>query len=165
VLDFGLAKGYSQREPELSSADSITGTPLYMAPESIVTPDEMDGRSDVYALGAVGYCLLTGSAPFAGRTIVEVCAAHLHSAVEPPSRRLGAPLPGELEELVVACLAKQKDDRPGTAAELVERLRALPIEAWSVDAAQRWWASRSRGAVAGRGESLELARTLAIVRR
>jgi eukaryotic-like serine/threonine-protein kinase len=167
VLDFGLAKDYSQREPDpsVSLSDTITGTPLYMAPESIVTPNEMDARSDLYALGAVGYWLLTGTAPFAGRTIVEVCAAHLHMPVESPSTRLGTPLARELEELILECLAKKKTDRPSGAAELVERLRALPAPRWSTEEAWSWWLERGDRAAPGPRQPLELARTLAIVRR
>jgi eukaryotic-like serine/threonine-protein kinase len=165
VLDFGLAKDFSQSDPGLSSAESITGTPLYMAPESIVDPAQVDARSDVYALGAVAYWLVTGSTPFIGKTIVEICAAHLHTAPEPPSRRVGHELSGEFEAVVLQCLAKNKVDRPPSASALFDRLRAIDSSQWTREEAQRWWDARPSRMPNGARESLELARTMTIARR
>ena len=96
VLDFGLVKDIGPRRddgpsaaPTLTVANAITGTPLYMSPEAVVAPETADPRSDLYALGAVGYWLLTGTHVFSG-SLVEVCAHHLHSEPEPPSARLRA---------------------------------------------------------------------------
>ena len=76
LLDFGLVKALdSAKAQKVTMANSLTGTPLYMSPEAIERPDEVEGRSDLYALGAVGYFLLTGTPPFEGRSIVELCAA------------------------------------------------------------------------------------------
>src|SRR5690606_27536390 len=86
----------------LSQADMVTGTPLYMAPESLTAPDALDARADLYALGAVGYYLLTGTHVFSGKSIVEVCAHHLHTRPEPPSKRCDAPIAAELEALLLA---------------------------------------------------------------
>ena len=165
VLDFGLAKDFSQHDPALSSSEAITGTPLYMAPESIVDPQQADARSDVYALGAVAYWLVTGSTPFIGKTIVEICAAHLHTPPEPPSRRLGRDLPTEFEALVLQCLAKDKANRPPSAAVLLDRLRALDAGEWSREDAAHWWRTRATRAPGPQRESLELARTMTIARR
>jgi serine/threonine-protein kinase len=164
VLDFGLAKEISQADPELSSVDAITGTPLYMAPESITDPVAVDGRSDVYALGAVAYWLLTATTPFRGRTLVEICAGHLHKEPEAPSLRLGRALAPELDALVLACLAKQQRDRPD-AAQLLERLRALQLGAWSAADAKACWDARVGRASEAPSESMEHARTMEIVRR
>lgn len=83
VLDFGLVKdvgfqkdGASTAETALTMADTITGTPLYLAPETLIAPETVDARADLYALGAVGYWLLTGTHVFDGRSILEVCAQH-----------------------------------------------------------------------------------------
>ena len=93
VLDFGLAKAVgAESQAGLNSADSITGTPLYLSPESIERPDAVDARTDLYALGAVGYFLLTGTPVFRGATIAEVCGQHLRAQPEPPSQRLGRPI-------------------------------------------------------------------------
>ena len=87
VLDFGLVKETEQASPEVTSANAILGTPHYMAPESIVDPANVDGRADLYALGASAYYLLTGKHVFDGSTLVEVCSQHLHQAPVPPSEK------------------------------------------------------------------------------
>jgi serine/threonine-protein kinase len=136
-----------------------------MSPESIMDPTQVDGRSDVYALGAVGYWLLTGTAPFAGRTIVEICAAHIHKEPDPPSLRVSHAIPTGLERLIMQCLAKQKHERPDGAGELLERLRALQVAAWNAEHAKLLWNARAQRAPVGRGEPIEYAHTLAIARR
>ncbi len=145
VLDFGLVKEVSGAgEVGLTRADAITGTPLYMSPESIRAPDDVDGRSDLYALGAVGYYLLTGRHVFEGRTTVEVCGHHLHSVPDPPSQHLGAPAPGDLEAILLDCLAKEPARRPESAAVLRQRLRACQaFGEWDEESARRWWRETS----------------------
>jgi len=141
VLDFGLVKEV-QREGglELTNEASLSGTPQYMAPESILAPEAVDARSDLYALGAVAYYLLTGTHVFTGKSIVEVCGHHLHSAPEPLSSRLGKPIASELEELVLRCLAKDASDRPQSAFELERRLSdCASIPRWTSEDARRWW--------------------------
>lgn len=81
-----------------------------MAPEVVSSPSEVDARSDVYAVGAVAYHLLTGSSVFTGQTAVEILAHHLHSAPIPPSERLGRTLPKVLDALVMRCLASRRPD-------------------------------------------------------
>jgi serine/threonine-protein kinase len=146
VLDFGLVREF--RNPTnvtLSSVDAIAGTPLYLSPEAIVTPAEVDGRADIYALGAVGYFLLCGEPPFAGRTLAELCGHHLHTIPVAPSTRLGAPVPEDLERVVLGCLAKEAAARPQTAAALAEQLRGCDAAgSWSEEDAERWWQSAPR---------------------
>ncbi|MBK7584675.1 MAG: serine/threonine protein kinase [Myxococcales bacterium] len=140
VVDFGLVKELEADGGVLQTkADSILGTPLYMSPESIRAPDSVDGRSDIYALGAVGYYLLAGQHVFSGSAIVEVCLKHLEAVPVPPSERLGMPVPSLLEQLVLDCLAKDREQRPQTAAELQERLRNVGVGAWSASDAHAWW--------------------------
>ena len=147
VLDFGLVKEVSGGGGvSLTQADVITGTPLYMSPESIRQPEHMDSRSDLYALGAVGYYLLTGDHVFEGRTLVEVCGHHLHTTPEPPSRRLDAPVPGDLEALLLDCLEKEPSKRPESAAVLRQRLRSCrAFGEWDGERARRWWSDHSAG--------------------
>ncbi|HKE17785.1 MAG TPA: serine/threonine-protein kinase [Kofleriaceae bacterium] len=134
VLDFGLvkrigpARGDDGRLPAMTHDESFAGTPLYMAPEAITTPDEVDGRSDLYSLGAVAYFLLTGHDVFTGRTVPEVCGHHLHSVPVPPSRRLGTPVPAALEALILCCLEKDPARRPADATALRTALRACRAE-------------------------------------
>ncbi|HEV8550556.1 MAG TPA: serine/threonine-protein kinase, partial [Polyangiaceae bacterium] len=104
LLDFGLVKSLvPSQNPELTHADAITGTPQYLAPESILEPANVDARVDLYALGGVGYFLLTGRPAFEGKSVLEVCGHHLHSTPERPSERLGRTVLPELEALVLRC--------------------------------------------------------------
>jgi eukaryotic-like serine/threonine-protein kinase len=149
VVDFGLVKdvGYRERdgaasETALTMADAITGTPLYIAPETITAPETVDARTDLYALGAVGYFLLTGTHVFGGKSILEVCGHHLHSVPDPPSTRLGTPVAPDLEAVLLACLAKRPEDRPPSAVVLRERLRACEAAGrWTNARAAAWWAA------------------------
>ncbi|MEZ4340895.1 MAG: serine/threonine-protein kinase [Sandaracinaceae bacterium] len=160
ILDFGLVKELD-RDVEGSAADRITGTPQYMAPESILHPEDVDARADLYALGAVAYFLLTGTHVFDGDTIVEVCSHHLHSSPEPPSAR-GVDVPAALEELVLACLDKDPDARPSSAAELGRRVEACGIERWDDARAEAWWPAR--GAALEAEEPAATPTTMTVVR-
>ena len=125
VLDFGLVKDVARSEAtKITAETSITGTPLYMAPETIVAPDTVGPPADVYAVGCVAYFLLTGRPPFAGNNVVEVCLAHVHEVPAPPSSHAPAALPIELDALVVRCLDKDPRQRP-TTRDLGEQLDVL----------------------------------------
>jgi serine/threonine-protein kinase len=147
VLDFGLVKDISPRDEGAASAplvthtDAITGTPLYMSPEAVTKPSAVDARSDLYALGAVGYYLLTGRHVFEGASVVEVCSHHLLTAPVPPSKRLGRELPEQLEALVLSCLAKAQGERPASAADFADRLRDAGLDPWDNAEASAWWGS------------------------
>jgi eukaryotic-like serine/threonine-protein kinase len=140
VVDFGLIKEL-QRASDLSTSaiNTIVGTPLYMSPEAIARPSTVDVRGDLYALGALGYFLLTGTPPFRGDSVVEICSQHLHVPVEPPSRRSGRALAPALEALLLACLEKDRERRPASAAELANLLAQTGVEAWSRADADGWW--------------------------
>jgi serine/threonine protein kinase len=145
VLDFGLAKDLGAAvtsSPQLSAAALFIGTPLYMAPEAIARPLEIDRRADLYALGAVGYCLLTGTPPFQAATLVEICSKHLHAEPQALSARLGREVPAALEALVLRCLAKDPGARPTSADELARALAACAVPPWSEEDAARWWRER-----------------------
>src|SRR5262249_50313237 len=118
VLDFGLVKELDPGAPELSTATTLVGTPLYLAPEAITSPSQVDARADLYGLGAVGYYLLTGTPPFTGSSLVEVCSKHLHATPEAMSERADVSVPPFLEALVLRCLAKDPAERPASAEEL-----------------------------------------------
>lgn len=142
VLDFGLVKPIDTRAatPALTSADAITGTPLYLSPESILGSEVVDGRSDLYAVGAVGFFLLTGTPPFQAKSVVEVCSMHLHKPPPRPSERLGRPLPTDLEDVILTCLAKEPGERSADAKALGAALGACAAAGqWTPERAAAWW--------------------------
>jgi len=143
VLDFGLVKDVTGSEDaKLTRDDVIAGTPQYLAPETIRGGISSDPRSDLYALGAVAYYLLTATPLFAGRPI-DVIQSQLNSAPDPPSARLGRPVPAKLEALVLECLEKDPNLRPASAQDLMDRLAALDdVKAWATEEARGWWRSR-----------------------
>ncbi|MDB4976472.1 MAG: serine/threonine kinase, partial [Myxococcaceae bacterium] len=151
VVDFGLVKELDRGvEASLTSGELIIGTPLYMSPEAIVRPSELDARGDLYALGAVGYYLLTGSPPFRASSIVEICGMQLHAEPDKPSTRLGRPILPALEALILRCLAKRAADRPATAQALGRELAALAVEPWSELQSEAWWAEHEQAIAAFR---------------
>jgi serine/threonine-protein kinase len=148
LLDFGLVKELQvDREVQLTGATTLTGTPQYMAPESILEPDSVDARTDLYSLGAVAYFLLAGADVFDGKSLVEICSQHLHQQPEPLSAR-GVAVPAALEAIVLACLDKKPERRPQSAAELRLRLEACGVEPWDGARAKTWW-SEHREALDG----------------
>jgi hypothetical protein len=157
VLDFGLVKAVEDKV-HLTNANAVTGTPLYLSPEAVNHPDQVDARADVYALGAVGYFLLTGSPVFTGVSVVEICMKHVNAAPDSPSARLGKQVSADLEALLLRCLAKATSARPSNAAEMLRELERCAVAGtWTADDAAGWWATHGRAAQsagpAGSGEN------------
>jgi serine/threonine-protein kinase len=141
VLDFGLVRQQKQ-SPDLALTDinSLTGTPLYMPPEAVDAPDKLDARGDLYQIGAIGYYLLVGRHLFTGSSMIEILGHHMNTAPTPPSEALGRPVNAVLEAVLLRCLAKAPDDRPGNAAELLLTLEGISdVPAWSQAEAIVWW--------------------------
>lgn len=138
VVDFGLVKSVGADDPQLSMAEAIVGTPHFLAPEA-VRSSTPDARSDLYALGGVGYFLLTGKHMFEGESAMEICAHQLHTLPPPLSERAAVPVPAALSALLMRCLAKELMDRPQSAAELLDQLSTLAVPAWTEHAARSWW--------------------------
>jgi serine/threonine protein kinase len=148
VLDFGLAKALGAEKANVTSPSALLGTPLYMSPEAMNHPELVDARADVYAVGAVGYYLLTGSPVFTGATIMEICMKHSNDAPVPPSVRSGYHISETLEALLLRCLAKAPANRPADAAELLRELEACAVEGkWSAYDAEAWWTTRDNSQV------------------
>jgi len=128
LLDFGVAK-FIEDGTGLTRDGMTMGTPSYMAPEQIITGQEVGTSSDIYALGVLMYELLTGVTPFNGSSVAAILRAHVSEAVVPPSMRRGEPIPAVLEAAVMKCLEKEIEDRFATADELAAALRAdQPVE-------------------------------------
>jgi serine/threonine protein kinase len=150
VMDFGLVKDIGNpRAGDVtgSTTAGVLGTPLYLSPEAISRPSEVDGRADLYALGAVAYYLLVGAPVFTGNTIVEVCGQHLHTTPTAPSSRTDRPIPPALERLILRCLEKKPADRFASAAALLAELDGITA-AWTDEDAARWWQTRAAQVVA-----------------
>ena len=146
VLDFGLVKLDRGRDTDtdlvkLSTDDSWSGTPGYMAPE-VVLGAATDHRVDLYALGCVAYWLLTGQMVFVGENAMQVMMQHARAEPRRPSERVELPIPGALEELVMDCLEKEPARRPASAEVVGERLGAVPLTSgWNAERAEQWWAT------------------------
>lgn len=166
VVDFGLVKEIAQTDGNLTQADMLVGTPFFMAPETISKPGAAGPQSDLYALGAVGYFLLTGRHVFEGESAVEICAAHLHDAPQRPSEKAGRPVPDDLEAIVLRCLEKDLSARPASAGELRDALAACrDAGAWGSDDAEAWWREYGSGVQshAGLAEAVPMSHTEMLV--
>jgi serine/threonine-protein kinase len=140
LLDFGLVRsvGESDAFSTLTGEGHWSGTPAYMAPEQI-GKGVVDGRTDLYALGAVAYFMLTGRELFPRDNVLLTLTAHLRELPEPPSA-LRPELPADLETVVLRCLSKAPTDRYGSAAELDRALaHCTDSTGWTEDEAASWW--------------------------
>ena len=128
VTDFGVAKALSsarrsggERGLTLTDPGTSLGTPLYMAPEQAAADPDIDHRADIYAFGVTAYEMLAGAPPFAGLAPRALLAARMTEDAPPPET-LRAGVPAALSALVMRCLAREPDDRPQSAAELLAAL-------------------------------------------
>jgi Tol biopolymer transport system component len=126
VTDFGVAKALSEAtgRQQLTTAGVALGTPAYMAPEQAAAEPNIDHRVDIYAVGVLGYELVSGRPPFTGRTTQEVLAAHITQKPQPLCARRVA-CPPELESVILRCLEKLPADRWQSADELLSHLEPL----------------------------------------
>jgi len=141
VLDFGLVKSTVEARPantELTALGSVIGTPAFMAPEQVRRAEDIDARTDLYALGCVAWWLLTGRLVFEADTPMDMAVAHLTKSPDPPSMHAELPVPAALDALVMQCLEKDPENRPQTAVELRDALLAIDIE-WDNARATSWW--------------------------
>lgn len=144
VLDFGLVKAVSDEQGN-DTRQSLTGTPLYMSPEAFQSPLTVDACSDLYAVGAVGYFLLTGKPVFEAESIASLCKKHIDEDPTPPSQRTAAPISEELEHAILACLEKKRPKRPQTARDLIGLLNRSPkAQAWTEEKGEAWWGRHER---------------------
>src|SRR5881396_1202601 len=126
VTDFGVAKAVSSSSgaATLTSLGMALGTPAYMAPEQAAGDPHVDHRADLYAVGALGYELLTGRSPFGGLSPQGMLAAQVTAAPDPVTQHRDS-VPPALANLIMRCLAKHPADRPQSAEELVSQLESM----------------------------------------
>lgn len=139
VLDFGVSKllnpSIHAADAGTSAANTVLGTPNYMSPDQIRTPQSVDGRTDIWSLGVILFELLTRRFPFRGDTVPDVLAAVLTS--EPPSpTALRLAIPPELSAVVLRCLRKDVNQRWPNVGSLARALRPW-APPWALEAAHR----------------------------
>ena len=128
VADFGLARAFA--DAQITEAGNVTGTVQYLAPEQL-QGEPADPRTDLYALGVVGFELLTGRLPFTGETPMAIAYQHIHEPMPKPSS-MNPAVPASLDGWVASVTEKQRELRPESAAEA---RRDLEAEARSLPAA------------------------------
>ncbi|GAA4471039.1 serine/threonine protein kinase [Novipirellula rosea] len=146
VLDFGLVKEITRDTVELTQVDSITGTPMYMSPEAVRDASAANAQSDLYAVGAVGYALLTGVPLFDGGASVDICLKQLNELPVRPAQRIGIPLADDLQNVLMSCLQKDTNQRPMSMDELADTLRGCEDHGrWTQVDSVQWWNHQFRG--------------------
>ncbi|HEY0466930.1 MAG TPA: protein kinase [Polyangiaceae bacterium] len=128
----------------LTQVGQAMGTPAYMAPEQALGY-ELDGRADLYALGCVGFFLLSGRLLFERNGSLPMMMAHITDTPPEFKNRIANYLPPELTSLLMQCLAKKPHERPSDARAFAAALRAIHIPAtheWTENHSQAWWAAR-----------------------
>ncbi len=122
LTDFGLAKIVSGCANKLTGSGFIIGTPEYMSPEQCMS-EEVDGRSDIYAVGVILYELVTGRVPFSAETPVALIFKHINDPLPPP-RQIDPGISEAVEKVILKAMAKEPADRYATAGEMTRALQA-----------------------------------------
>jgi len=146
ILDFGLVKKPPGRESSagVTNPATVLGTPAYLAPESMGGSKYVDGRADLYALGAVAFFLLTGRLVFETDKPLVMVKMHLTDPPPKASEYSTFEIPGALDSLLLDCLQKKPEDRPSSADVVRRRLEEIPLASrWTRDRATAWWKERA----------------------
>ena len=153
LLDFGLVRGGGAAAETVLDTHQILGTPGYMSPEQAQGQDALDAATDVYAVGATGYLLLTGEPAIPRGHAVQMLIAQATDPLRPP-RQLRPDAPADLEAVILRCLEREPARRFASAAALDAALAACAdAGGWGPDDAAAWWrAHPPDGAVAGQVE-------------
>jgi serine/threonine-protein kinase len=142
VLDFGIVKvtHATSHDAIVTQENVVRGTPAFIAPEQVLSREDIDSRADIYSVGCVAYWLLTGDLVFTGDTPIAVMMHHAHTAPVPVSQRTELPIPPQLDQLILSCLEKDPARRPQSARELSRRLGEIPLTSpWTEERAFLWW--------------------------
>jgi serine/threonine-protein kinase len=142
ILDFGLVKSVARHEYSQTITRSLRllGTPLYMAPERLRDPADVDARTDIYAVGVVAFLMLTGRKMFTTDDELALTSAVLNETPPRVSTAAPQPVPEALDELVAACVQKRREDRPRHIADLALTLQRIAQSAsWTQADAEAAW--------------------------
>ena len=157
LADFGIAKARTGQSP-LTGTGMVVGTPRYMSPEQASGNHSIDGRSDIYSLGMLGYAMLRGQTLFDGRNANEVLA-RIATQEPPPLNVVLSDEPDDLVTSISRCLARDPDSRwpdgrslkralmrdAGTDAAVPDELRDIPgFALWALLWAAAWWVAAAR---------------------
>jgi hypothetical protein len=157
VLDFGLVRELRADDPQQkipAGENVIEGTPWFTPPEAIQGSAPVDQRGDLYAVGVLGYFLLTGHYIFDAESVAEIHEKQLAAAPIPPSQRTVNSISAEMEQLILRCLEKDAAARPPSAVELKTLLLASPAAAeWTPEMQVAWWDAYANQPIAGIDES------------
>ena len=142
LVDFGLVKDIASTSASLTQLGQICGTPETIAPE-VLGGGKVTPSADIYALGAVGYYILSGSPIFDAKSAADLIGHHLHSPPVPLRERV-ADVPDDLEAVLMRCLAKKPEERYGSVAELRQALRrCVDSGLWTEKLATQWWSAHT----------------------
>jgi serine/threonine-protein kinase len=143
VLDFGLVRwdaAGGKEETRLTREGLVGGTPAFLPPEMALGKSEIDGRTDIYALGCVAYWLVTGELVFEGETPMELAMKHVQESPTSPSQRSELHISEALEDIILQCLRKDPAERPQSASALSQLLQESRSDrGWDPSAAAEWW--------------------------
>jgi len=126
IADLGMVKNQDEEEQSLTQTGHAVGTPWYMPLEQARNAKETDARCDIYALGCMLYCLVTGQPPFTGATLVEVIEAKTKGTFR-PARQFNADVPERLDLIISKMTAKLPRDRYQNCGEVIKDLESLGL--------------------------------------
>jgi serine/threonine-protein kinase len=146
LLDFGLVQCTGIRKQDvdkLTVMGTIVGSPPFMSPEQASGREDLDARTDIYSLGAVGYFLLTGQAPFMRETAMQMMMAHAYEPLVAPEK-LRPDLPHDLQAVIVRCLEKDPAKRFQDADGLDKALAECGVAgSWTMERSAAWWSEHA----------------------
>ena len=144
VLDFGLVRQILSDNHETNHQFGIMGTPGFIAPELLVLDRQVDARSDLYAVGALGFLMLTGQLFFSDKDVDTILHNIVNTEPPRPSEVTEVPIPEALDDLIHACLSRVPEERPASATELAEKLTRITLDTtWTEKEALSWWEENS----------------------
>jgi len=147
LLDFGLVKsvGLGSDGVNLTQEGSFAGSPAFMSPEQAAGRQHLDGRSDIYNVGAVAYFLITGALLFERQSALQMLHAHAYEPVV-PSESFHEIVPADLQRVILRCLEKDPDRRYQDATTLDKALAACACAGqWTLERAEDWWRQQGAG--------------------